>query len=130
MEKKISRLYSDKFNQNSGGLFDKMMVSNVLVYPFFDQRVPGSWVHLQPNQNPTVSEMQSMWTWPSFRAANQILAKRLLQFVNVSPPLGRQIILSWGSFGREVDEESFRLRELHYSAFFYANVIPNPAEPE
>ncbi|KAK0747999.1 hypothetical protein B0T21DRAFT_388958 [Apiosordaria backusii] len=84
------------------------------------------------NRNPTVSEMQSMWTWLSFRAATQILAERLLQFVNVSPPLGCQNILSWDSFGREVDVEGegFRLRRLHYSALFSANVIPDPAEPE
>jgi len=70
--------------------------------------------------------MQSMWAWLSFRAANQILAERLLQFVNVFPPLGSRDILSWDSFGREVDAEGFRLRELHYLALFHANVIPCP----
>jgi len=117
---------------------------NFLYKEVNDQLVscPGSWTmgfgHSErarlrrfiSNRNPTVSEMQSMWAWLSFRVANQVLAERLLQAVNVPPPLGCQNILSWDLFGREIDAEGSRLRGLHYNALFYANVMPTPAELE
>lgn len=79
--------------------------------------------------DPVASEMQSMWTWLSHRRAQQLLAERLLEYVNLPPPSGCQNILSWDLFAGEHNTEMYSLRRRYYSKLFDGNVAPDPTEP-